>query len=97
MVVGVVLLGAIAALLWFLGMRLRSCRSTRRHRRGSSALRLLGTETESLETEFEDKILGREGLSGILERGVVGVTDLSQYTSIAQNRMPASKVDAIVH
>ena len=55
MVVGVVLLGAIAALLWLLGMRLRSCRSTRAHRRGSSALKLLGTETENLETEFEDK------------------------------------------
>ena len=55
MVVGVVLLGAIAALLWLLGMRLRSCRSTRGHRRGSSALRLLGTETENSETEFEDK------------------------------------------
>ena len=55
MAVGFVLLGAIAALLWLLGMRLRSFRSTRAHRRGSSALRLLGTETESWETEFEDK------------------------------------------
>lgn len=56
MVIGVVLLGAIAALLWLLGMRLRSCRSTRGHRRSSSALALLGSETESLETEFEDKL-----------------------------------------
>lgn len=60
MVVGVVLLGAIAALLWLLGMRLRSCRSTRGRRRGSSALKLLGTETESSEKEFEDKLYGEE-------------------------------------
>lgn len=56
MVIGVVLLGAIAALLWLLGMRLRSCRSTRSHRRSSSALALLGSGTETLEAEFEDKI-----------------------------------------
>ena len=60
MVVGVVLLGAIAALLWLLGMRLRSCRSKRGHRRGSSALRLLGTETESSDMEFEDKLHGEK-------------------------------------
>lgn len=60
MAVGFVLLGAIAALLWLLGMRLRSCRSTRGHFRGSSALRLLGTETESLEMEFEDNFCGEK-------------------------------------
>ena len=56
MVIGVVLLGAIAALLWLLGMRLRSCRSTRGHRRSSSGLALLSTETESSENEFEDEL-----------------------------------------
>lgn len=56
MVVGVVLLGAIAALLWLLGVRLRSCRSTRGHRRSSSALALLVTGTDDLETEFEEKL-----------------------------------------
>lgn len=56
MVVGVVLLGAIAALLWLLGVRLRSCRSTRGHRRSSSALALLGTGTDDLETEIEEKL-----------------------------------------
>jgi hypothetical protein len=56
MVIGVVLLGAIAALLWLLGMRLWSCRSTRGHRRSSSTLALLGTETESLGMESEDKL-----------------------------------------
>jgi len=54
MVIGVILLGAIAALLWLLGMRLRSCRSMRGRRRTASAyLALPGAETEDLETEFE--------------------------------------------
>lgn len=55
MVVGVVLLGAIAALLWLLGVRLRSCRSTHGHRRSPSAPALLDTETQDSQTGFEDK------------------------------------------
>ena len=59
-----------------------------------------------METEFEDKMYAEEvwvaikgGLSRNREGGwkMVEVMDLFQYTSIAQYRMPASKVDAIVY
>jgi len=53
MVIGVVLLGAIAALLWLLGMRLKSCRTSRRRRCSSSSLSLLSSEPEDLEAESE--------------------------------------------
>jgi hypothetical protein len=53
MVVGVVLLGAIAAMIWLLGLGLRSRWSTRRHRYDSLSLPLLGDQPEVSDTDSE--------------------------------------------
>jgi len=56
MVIGVVLLGAIAAMIWLLGMGLKSRRSTRRHRYSSLALPLLVDEPEGSDTDAETTV-----------------------------------------
>jgi hypothetical protein len=53
MVVAVVFLGAIASLVWLLGMRLKSCRSTRRFRCVSRTRPSLEDALEGLEGKFE--------------------------------------------
>jgi hypothetical protein len=62
MVVAVVFLGAIALLVWLLGMSMRSCRSTRCFRRSSRARRpLLEDDLEGLDGKLEVVVCVEEG------------------------------------